>query len=91
MSIQWTVDPHTEEILIEQQTIIPPGFISAERCPGGFVLFVILCIHTQTHTELCFFLMQLSPSQFGSHFCFLRGCVWILTLKRDALLEHAVQ
>lgn len=40
MSIQRTVDPHTEEILIEQQIIILPGFFSAEGCPGGIVLVV---------------------------------------------------
>lgn len=54
----------TEEILIEQQIIILPGFFSAERYPVGIVLFFLLflCIHTQTHTELCFLCSYLPPN-----------------------------
>lgn len=55
MSIQQTVVSNTEEILIEQQIIIFPGFFSVEHCPGGLFFFLLLCIHTQTHTELCFY------------------------------------
>lgn len=63
MSIQQTVDSNTEEILIGQQIIILPGFFSVEHCPGGIVLFLLfLCIHTQTHTELCFLCSYLPPN-----------------------------
>lgn len=62
MSIQRTVDLHTEEILIEQQIIILPGFFSVERVQVELFFFLLfLCIHTQTHTELCFLCSYLPP------------------------------
>lgn len=61
MSIQRTVDLYTEEILIEQQIIILPGFFSVERVQVELFFFLLfLCIHTQTHTELCFFYAVIS-------------------------------
>lgn len=60
MSIQRTVDPHTEEILIEQQIIILPGFFSAERCPGGIVLVVYS--YTNSYWVVFFLCSYLPPN-----------------------------
>lgn len=50
MSIQRTVDLHTEEILIEQQIIILPGFFSVEHVQVELFFFVIFVYsYTNSH------------------------------------------
>lgn len=68
MSIQQTVDLNTEEILIEQQIVILPGFFSVERVQVELFFFCYFCVFIHKLTLSCVFFMQLSPSQFGSHF-----------------------